>query len=94
MKLNKIICCVHDKKGETYDAFMMFNNLAEAMRAFQISCEKNEIFQKWPEDYEFLKCVTIIYQNGEEDGGFETAEQSYEPIAQATDFVHKNEKSA
>lgn len=84
----KEIYCVHDKKSNTYDGFMLFNNIAEAVRAFQMSCEKNEVFQKWPEDFQFVKVLAIEY----DDEGFKNETQV---VAEAKDFVKaKDEKIA
>lgn len=60
----KYICCVHDKKADTFDGFMMFDNISQATRSFQQVCEKNEVFRKWPEDFEFVLVGEIQYQNG------------------------------
>lgn len=83
----KEIYCVYDKKSKNYDGFMLFNNMAEAIRAFQMSCEKNEVFNKWPEDFQFVKVAEIEY----DQDGFEN---KVIIVAEAKDFVkQKNEEN-
>lgn len=59
MKSIKVIYCVHDTKSNSLDGFMMFDNDAQALRAFATTCEQNEVFKKWPEDFEFVKLGDI-----------------------------------
>lgn len=86
----KELYCVHDKKSNTYDGFMLFNNSAEAIRAFQMSCEKNEVFRKWPEDFQFVKILEIKYN----ESGFLTDGHKNETvvIAEAKDFIKPAEQ--
>lgn len=79
----KELFCIHDKKSKTYDGFMIFNNLAEAIRAFQISCEKNEVFQKWPEDFEFVKVIEFKY----DEQGLNSLLKTDIVVAQAKDYI-------
>lgn len=93
--MKKELYCVHDKKSNTYDGFMLFNNAAEAIRAFQMSCEKNEVFNKWPEDFQFVKVTEVQY----DDKGFLNADgykNEVQIVAEAKDFVkpHANNENS
>jgi len=93
--MKKYICCIHDKKADVYEGFMMFDNLSQAVRSFQQGCEQVDTFKKWPEDYEMILVCVIKYENGEIDdkgnvtkkGQFLPAEELYTVIAQAKEFV-------
>lgn len=82
MPNKKELYCVHDKKSNTYDGFVLYNNAAEAVRSFQMACEKNEVFNKWPEDFQLVKVLEIEY--GEK--GFKN---EVVVMAEAKDFVVK-----
>lgn len=93
----KIICCIHDKKSDTFEGFMAYNNTNEALRSFQATCEQNETFKKWPEDFQMVLVAKISYENGEinengeitKKGHFDKLTEYYTPIAEALDFVVK-----
>lgn len=104
-KMNKYIFCIHDKKSETLDGFVVLNNVNEGLRMFEEACEKNPVINKWPEDFAFILVSQISYTNGEIDAkGQKTNEAKLDQvkthfniIAEAKDFVktqaQKNEKN-
>lgn len=61
----KIICCVHDKKADVFEGFMIYNNASEAVRSFEMTCNQNDTFKKWPEDFQFVLVGMINFENGE-----------------------------
>lgn len=103
--MNKYIFCIHDKKSETLDGFVVLNNVNEGLRMFEEACEKNPVINKWPEDFAFILVSQISYTNGEIDAkGQKTNEAKLDQvkthfniIAEAKDFVktqaQKNEKN-
>lgn len=97
--MQKIICAIHDKKSDLFEGFMVYNNTNEALRGFQMACEQNETFKKWPEDFRLVLICKINWKNGEinqlneitQKAHFEKTQDFATPIAEATDFVKKNE---
>ena len=91
----KIICCVHDKKSDVYEGFMVFNNTNEAIRSFEITCQQNETFKKWPEDFQFIHVGAIFYTPGEIDeqgnivqkSEIKNIDKAILVLAEAKDFV-------
>lgn len=101
--MKKYICCIHDKKADVYEGFMMFDNLSQATRSFQQGCEQVDTFKKWPEDYQLILVAQINYENGEiNEKGEIVKKAKFLPfkehkivIAEAKDFVAiENAKSA
>lgn len=102
----KIICCVHDKKSDVFEGFMIFNNSNEAIRSFEMTCQQNETFKRWPEDFQFVHVGIITFENGEINEKNEITKQgkianvlpNILVLAEAKDFVQKetqkNEKPA
>lgn len=80
--MKKILCCVYDKKSKTYDGFMLFDNSAQAVRAFRMTCEKNEVFKNWPEDFRFVKIAEIDQTKG-------TITNATEILGEAIHYVEK-----
>lgn len=97
--MQKVLCAVHDKKSDMFEGFVVYNNTNEALRSFQMTCEQNETFKKWPEDFQLILVAKLNYVNGKmnekneivEKGHFEKTQEYFTPIAEATDFVKKNE---
>lgn len=93
----KIITCIHDKKSDLFDAFIVHNNTNDALRSFEMACQQNETFKKWPEDYQLVLVSRISYENGELNEKGEIQKQSQltkselisTVIAEAKDFVKK-----
>lgn len=98
----KYICCVHDKKSDIFNGFMLFENMTQALRSFQMACEQDQSFQKWPEDFQFVLVGTIEYEDGTIDenneivkeANFKEIKQKVTVLAEAKDFVAiKNAKA-
>ena len=97
----KVICCVHDKKSDTFEGFFIYNNPSEAIRSFEMTCQKNETFQKWPEDFQFVQVGHIFYENGEikedgeikKEGNIEKLSLAITLLAEAKDYIKKNENT-
>lgn len=87
-KVNYIICAVYDKKAKVLQDPLLFHNEAEAVRVFAQACEKNQTFNKWPEDFQILKLAEI-----RKDGWEIIANDDTKAVlAEATYFVNKEEK--
>lgn len=65
--MNQYLCCLHDIKSDSYYGFALFPNIANAIRSFQAACEKDETFQRWPEDFEFILIAKIEQVPGKID---------------------------
>lgn len=85
MPQTKILCAVYDKKAHIYDGYMIFENQVQAVRAFAKTCEDNEVFKKWPEDFDFYRMAFIFKDTGEVDN-------KLEKLASALNFVEKPKK--
>lgn len=85
MNKNKILCAVLDKKAKLFESYMTFDYEQAAVRAFQMSCDKNEAFQKWPEDFDFYKIGEIDIETG-------NMKQEKKFLAAATSFIKPVEK--
>lgn len=91
----KYLCCVHDKKSDIYNGFMLFDNMTQALRAFQMACEQDQSFQKWPDDFQFVLVAIIEYENGtlndkneiKTEAKFKEIKQKVTVLAEAKDFV-------
>lgn len=83
--MKKELYCVHDKKSETYDGFVLYSNIVEATRSFQMACENNEVFKKWPEDFQLVKVLEFCYN----EKGFLNDVQV---VAEAKDFVRQRKR--
>lgn len=91
----KYIFCIHDKKSDSFDGFMVLNNVNEASRAFQNVCESNGTFNKWPEDFELVLVGAINYVPGEinekgkitQKAELKELKPYFAVLAQAKDFV-------
>lgn len=99
--MQKIICCVQDKKSDLYEGFTIYNNTNEALRSFQATCENNDTFKKWPEDFRLVLIGKITYENGEINEKNEITKKAqfkeltgfYTPLAEATDFIKEQVKN-
>lgn len=96
--MNKYICCIHDKKADTFNTPMMFPNVTTALRSFQQACEKEETLQQWPEEFEFVLICKLSWEPGEinEKGDVIKKAKLNEPkfynqiIAEAKEYVAIN----
>lgn len=80
MNQNKIICAIYDAKSKTYQGYMVLDNETQAVRSFQMACQNNEVFKKWPEDFEMHKLGDITEA---------TVTENFKNIAKATYYVDK-----
>lgn len=55
----KYLYAVKDKKANNFDGYMILENDAQAVRGFAQACEQNQVFKKWPEDFELYKLAEI-----------------------------------
>lgn len=90
--MKKYLYAIKDKKANVFDAYMILDNDAQAVRAFAQACEKNEVFAKWPEDFEIHKLGEI-----HKDLGVIVPLKQPQFLAAATSFVvnskDKNEQT-
>lgn len=60
----KYLYAVNDIKAKAFDGYMILENDAQAVRAFAQACEKNEVFNKWPEDFQIFRLAEIHTELG------------------------------
>lgn len=74
---------------------MIFNNTQEAIRSFEITCQQNDTFKKWPEDFQFIHVGEVLFENGEinekneitKKGKINNVAATILVLAEAKDFV-------
>lgn len=80
----KYLYAVKDKKANIYDGYAILDNDAQAVRGFAQACEQNDVFKKWPEDFEFYRLAEIHTEMGAI-----LKEEKPQFLASALSFVEK-----
>lgn len=57
---------IYDKKAGHFLGLQIYPDYQTAVRSFQMAVEKNEMFSKWPEDFELRVICKINITDGQQ----------------------------
>lgn len=57
---------IYDKKANHFLGLQIYPDYQTAVRSWQMAIEKNEVFNKWPEDFELRIICQINLEDGQE----------------------------